>query len=117
MLNWLILQEVVREQGKKDFIELMAAIMPGSPDVKRYEKLYDISKIESERDEMVLDWIRANNFYLSLPTEFLSKIRDTFSFALIRQPLFDIYNTIRAHYALNNYPELTAYTRIALNRH
>lgn len=55
---------------------------------------------------MVLEWIRANNFYLQTPTDMLTKLRDTFSLALIRLPFFDIYNTIKTVYIRKGYPDL-----------
>lgn len=60
--------------------------------------------------------MRTNTFFLRIPSEFLSKMRDTFSLALVRQPLFDIYNTIRAQYALNSYPEIITHVTLRLNR-
>ena len=36
--------------------------------------------------------------------------------ALVRQPLFDIYNTIRAQYAINSYPDVIAHATLRLNR-
>lgn len=60
--------------------------------------------------------MRTNSFFIRIPSEFLSKMKDTFSLALVRQPLFDIYNTIRAQYAFNSYPDVIAYATLRLNR-
>jgi hypothetical protein len=47
----------------------------------------------------------------------LAKLKDTFSLALVRQPFFDIYNSLKTCYASKNYPNMQAYTRISLNAH
>jgi hypothetical protein len=66
---------------------------------------------------MVLEWIRSNNFYFQVPAEMLAKFRDTFSLAIIRQPLFDIYNNLKTCYNSKIYPTLQVYTRLLLNTH
>jgi hypothetical protein len=47
----------------------------------------------------------------------LTKVRDTFSLALVRQPLFDIYNSLKTSYASENYPEMPVYIKLCLNAH
>jgi hypothetical protein len=67
MHNWFTLQQLtVRDRGKEDFKQLLSAI--GCSDIKRFDKEYNLAKNESDRQNMVLDWIRANNFFLQVPT-------------------------------------------------
>lgn len=47
----------------------------------------------------------------------LTKVRDTFSLALVRQPLFDIYNTVKTSYVSEKYPEMLVYIKLCLNAH
>nr|BAJ97966.1 predicted protein [Hordeum vulgare subsp. vulgare] len=66
---------------------------------------------------MVLEWIKANNFYFQITAGLLAKIRDIFILALIRMPFFDIYSTIKTTYIQKNYDDTVVYTKVSLNCH
>lgn len=115
MHNWFALQQsVVRERGKEHFKQLLA-IIQGNPTAAKYDKEYNLGKNGQDRQNMVLEWIKANNYFWQLPAEMLTKIRNTFCLALARQPLYDIYITLKTSYASENYPEMSVYTKLSLN--
>jgi hypothetical protein len=115
MHNWFALQQsVVRERGKEHFKQLLATIH-GNGTAAKYDKEYILGKSGLDRQNMVLEWVKANNYFFQLPAKMLTKIRDTFCLALVRQPLFDIYNSLKTRYASENYPEMLVYAKFFLN--